>query len=105
MKSNCISKSTPSSKTYVMPKYMQLRRQVKSKRTIRLRYTDYQVVFKRLMNMTKSRTKTELAEVIGIRPSSVTSATNLCHLPFGWLIKLQLQFGISPHTVLEGFEI
>ena len=104
MKSKTIAKTAPSSKTFVMPKYM-THKIIKSTRTIRLRYADYQIVFRRLMRLTRSVTKCELAEAIGITPSAVSNASLICHLPFSWLIKLQFRFGILPHTVLEGFEI
>ena len=104
MKTKSVAKSVPSSKTVAIPKYM-LYKRVNSKRTIQLRYADYQIVFRRLMRLTRSTTKCELADAIGITAGAVSHASLICHIPFGWLVKLQLRFGILPHTVLEGFEI
>lgn len=62
----------------------------------------FDVVIDRIKKATRTRTQVELAEVLGIRQSSISDAKRRQSVPADWLIKLYRKLGINPDWLLAG---
>jgi phage repressor protein C with HTH and peptisase S24 domain len=62
----------------------------------------FDVVIDRIRRATRTRTQVELAEVLGIRQSSISDAKRRQSVPADWLIKLYRRLGINPDWLLAG---
>lgn len=69
-------------------------------------FTDnqFQSIMKRIHNATGTKTQVELADVLGIRQSSISDAKRRGRIPDSWLMELYRQFNINPHWILDAAE-
>ena len=63
---------------------------------------DIQVQLARVFNIAGCRTQVELAEVLGIRQSSIADAKRRGRIPPGWLITLLRSRGVHPDWITRG---
>lgn len=63
---------------------------------------DIQVQLARVFNIAGCRTQVELAEVLGIRQSSIADAKRRGRIPPGWLITLLRLRGVHPDWITRG---
>lgn len=59
--------------------------------------------FERLYYIAECRTQTELADLLGIKQSSISDAKKRNAIPAEWLVKLLRFKGINPEWALTGF--
>lgn len=59
--------------------------------------------FARLYQVAECRTQTELANLLGIKQSSISDAKKRNTIPAEWLVKLLRLKGVSPEWILTGF--
>jgi Predicted transcriptional regulator len=64
--------------------------------------TDFQEIFDRIKLATNTKTQLEVAEVLGIRQSSISDAKKRNSVPSDWCVKLFVRFGISPDWLIQG---
>ena len=64
--------------------------------------TDFHAAMTRIKDATGATTQEQLAEILGIRQSSISDAKRRGSIPADWLLKLFRQFGLNPEWVLEG---
>lgn len=64
--------------------------------------THFEDVYARILAVTNCQTQVELAEVLGIRQSSVSDAKRRGTVPAEWLITLLQLFGVNPDWILTG---
>lgn len=69
-----------------------------------LNETDFEKAMSRIFEATGTRTQVELADVLGVRQSSISDAKRRKSLPDSWLISLLLRDGINPKWILSGTE-
>ncbi len=62
----------------------------------------FEQAIERIKKATRTRTQIELAEVLGIRQSSISDAKRRQSIPADWLIKLYRKLGLNPDWVLDG---
>lgn len=58
----------------------------------------------RVFSVTRCRTQSELAELLGIKQSSISDAKKRKVIPAEWLVKLLRLKSINPEWVLNGIE-
>lgn len=63
---------------------------------------NFDEIFERIKQATKTRTQVELAEVLDIRQSSISDAKRRNSVPSDWYIKLFEQFGLNPDWLKKG---
>lgn len=63
---------------------------------------EWESAMARIHAATETRTQTELAELLGIRQSSVSDAKRRFSIPSDWLVTLAMQWGLHPLWVLTG---
>lgn len=63
---------------------------------------NFDEVFERIKLVTNTRTQVELAEVLGIRQSSISDAKRRNSVPADWYMKLFEQFGLNPDWLKKG---
>lgn len=56
----------------------------------------------RIKAVTRSRTQVELADIFGIRQSSISDAKRRRQVPPGWLVTLVQRYAASPAWILDG---
>lgn len=64
--------------------------------------TDFPAAYARIQSVTNTRTQTELADILGIRQSSISDAKRRGEIPDGWLIKLLEAYAVNPTWVKTG---
>jgi len=64
----------------------------------------FEDVYARIQAATRTRTQTEIAEILGIKQSSISDAKKKNTIPAGWLVTLNLQLGLEPLWILTGQE-
>lgn len=64
--------------------------------------TDFLTAYARLLSVTNARTQVELADILGIRQSSISDAKRRGEIPDGWLIKVLETYAVSPTWVKTG---
>lgn len=63
---------------------------------------DIQVQLARIFSVAGCRTQVELAEVLGIRQSSIADAKRRGRIPPGWLLTLLRLRGVHPDWIIRG---
>lgn len=63
---------------------------------------NFEDAYTRILNISNCRTQVELAEVLGIRQSSVSDAKRRGTVPAEWLLTLLHRFGANPDWILTG---
>lgn len=63
---------------------------------------NFDEIFERIKLVTNTRTQVELAEVLGIRQSSISDAKRRNSVPADWYMKLFEQFGLNPDWLKKG---
>ena len=63
---------------------------------------NFDEIFERIKQATNTRTQVELAEVLGIRQSSISDAKRRNSVPADWYMKLFEQFGLNPDWLKKG---
>ena len=58
----------------------------------------------RIKDVLGVRTQVQLAEVIGVRQSSISDAKRRCSIPDAWLLTIWRKTGYSPDWILDGDE-
>ena len=58
--------------------------------------TSFDIIFERIKYATNTRTQVELAEVLGIRQSSISDAKRRNSVPADWYMKLFERYGLNP---------
>ena len=58
----------------------------------------------RIKKATGARTQVQLAEVLGVRQSSISDAKRRCSIPAEWFLKLYRSHGLDPDWVANGVE-
>lgn len=64
----------------------------------------FNVIFGRIKEITGSRTQVELAEILGIRQSSISDAKKRESVPSDWYLKLFEIYGVNPLWIKAGHE-
>ena len=64
--------------------------------------SDFKEVFERIKLATNTKTQLEVAEVLGIRQSSISDAKRRNSVPSDWCMKLFVRFGLSPDWIMKG---
>lgn len=64
--------------------------------------SSFDQVFERIKSATNTRTQVELAEVLGIRQSSISDAKRRNSVPADWYLKLFEQYGLNPDWLKIG---
>jgi phage repressor protein C with HTH and peptisase S24 domain len=64
--------------------------------------TDFDVTFNRLKEATGARTDTELARLIGLKQSSISTAKAKRTLPSGWMVEVSKRFNVSTDWLFFG---
>ena len=64
----------------------------------------FDIVFERIQKVVDCRTQVELAEVLGIRQSSVSDAKKRGSIPSEWIIKIFSTHGVNPNWIMHGIE-
>lgn len=64
----------------------------------------FRSIMSRIHEATGTRTQVELADILGIRQSSISDAKRRGSIPDSWLMELFRQFNINPHWIIEGME-
>lgn len=62
----------------------------------------FESAYARILSIASCRTQVELAEVLGIRQSSVSDAKKRGTVPAEWMLTLLQRFGVNPNWVLTG---
>lgn len=63
---------------------------------------DFEAALKRIHEEAGTKTQVQLAELLGIRQSSISDAKRRVSIPSDWLLKLFLAKGVNPDWVLNG---
>ncbi len=66
--------------------------------------SSFDETFKRIQLATNTKTQMELAEVLGIKQSSISDAKRRGSVPADWYMKLFEKFGLNPHWLKQGTE-
>lgn len=61
---------------------------------------DFELAMERIQAISGCRTQTELANVLGIKQSSISDAKRRRTIPDGWLVKLFRHYGANPSWIL-----
>lgn len=64
----------------------------------------FEDAYARIQAATRTRTQTEIANLLGIKQSSISDAKKKNTIPDGWLITLYRTFGLEPDWILYGQE-
>lgn len=64
----------------------------------------FESAYARIQAATRTRTQTEIANLLGIKQSSISDAKKKNTIPDGWLISLYRGFGLEPDWILYGQE-
>lgn len=64
----------------------------------------FEDAYARIQAATRTRTQTEIANLLGIKQSSISDAKKKNTIPDGWLITLYRSLGLEPDWVLYGQE-
>ena len=64
----------------------------------------FRSIMKRIHEATGTKTQVELADVLGIRQSSISDAKRRGRIPDNWLMELFRQFNLNPHWIVDGVE-
>lgn len=65
-------------------------------------HNHYSDVYARIQKVTGGRTQTEIANILGIRQSSISDAKRRNAIPADWYITLFEQFGVNPDWLKQG---
>ena len=63
---------------------------------------NYADALARLLTATKSKTETELAAALGVKPQSVSQTKQKRHIPPRWFLKIALKYGVSVDWLMTG---
>ena len=64
----------------------------------------FDIVFDRIHKVLNCRTQVELAEILGIRQSSVSDAKKRGSIPSEWILKIFSSHGVNPNWVMNGID-
>lgn len=64
--------------------------------------TGFTEIMDRIKSVTNTRTQVELAELLGVRQSSISDAKRRCSVPAEWVLKLYYEKRINPEWVMTG---
>jgi hypothetical protein len=64
----------------------------------------FEDAYARIQAATRTRTQTEIANLLGIKQSSISDAKKKNTIPDGWLVSLYRSMGLEPDWVLYGQE-
>lgn len=62
----------------------------------------FEEAMERIRRVTGLRTQVEIAAALDIRQSSISDAKRRQNIPDGWLVRLLLDYGLSPRWILTG---
>lgn len=62
----------------------------------------FEETFQRIQAVTQTHTQQELAELLGIRQSSIADAKRRGSIPSDWVLTLFVKLGINPDWLLQG---
>jgi len=62
----------------------------------------FEAAMERIKNVFGVRTQVQLAELIGVRQSSISDAKRRCSIPSDWLLTIWNKTGHSPTWIMEG---
>lgn len=65
---------------------------------------DFDAVFERIKRATHTRTQVEVAQILGIRQSSISDAKRRKSVPADWFLTLLRVYGLNPDWVADGIE-
>ncbi len=64
----------------------------------------FEEAMERIKKATGARTQVQLAEVLGVRQSSISDAKRRCSVPSDWFLKLYRSHGLNPNWLSDGEE-
>lgn len=64
----------------------------------------FEAALERIKKATGARTQVQLAEVLGVRQSSISDAKRRCSIPAEWFLKLYRSHGLDPNWLSDGVE-
>lgn len=64
----------------------------------------FEAALERIKKATGARTQVQLAEVLGVRQSSISDAKRRCSIPAEWFLKLYRSHGLDPDWLSDGVE-
>lgn len=64
----------------------------------------FEAALDRIKKATGARTQVQLAEVLGVRQSSISDAKRRCSIPAEWFLKLYRSHGLDPDWLSDGVE-
>lgn len=64
----------------------------------------FESALERIKKATGARTQVQLAEVLGVRQSSISDAKRRCSIPAEWFLKLYRSHGLDPNWLSDGVE-
>ena len=64
----------------------------------------YAETIDRIMTATKSKTETDLAKALGVKPQSVSQAKKKGGIPAQWFVCIALKYGVSLDWLVSGRE-
>lgn len=67
-------------------------------------YNAFEDAIERIKKSTGARTQVDLANILGIRQSSISDAKRRQSVPAEWLLKLYRTHGLNPDWILEGVD-
>lgn len=62
----------------------------------------YTEAYRRMLEFTGAKTQTQMAEILGVRQSSISDAMRRGALPGGWLLTLLERYGANPDFIKTG---
>lgn len=63
---------------------------------------EYTEAYRRMLEFTGAKTQTQMAEILGVRQSSISDAMRRGALPGGWLLTLLERYGANPDFIRTG---
>ena len=64
----------------------------------------FEAALERIKLATGAYTQVQLAEVLGVRQSSISDAKRRCSIPPDWFLKLYRSHGLDPNWISDGRE-